>query len=150
MPHRRYRRVGAYACAALVSVGACSAVRPATAPLSENARVIEVRFASPRTLQARTRAGAPLTLHRVLELRGRVLEAAADTLVLATTAVRSFELWEALSPPVVVTLRTSDRELRVGERYISADRTTQAVLLLPPLIGFVLLYVMCEVRRCLT
>jgi hypothetical protein len=142
MPHSRYRSIGAYLCAALAC--ACSAVRPATAPLSENRRLIEVSFATPRTLQARTRAGVPVTLHRVAQLRGRVLDASGDTLVLAAGSARAFELWEPLSPPLVVTLRTSDRELRVGERYISASRTGAAVLLLPPLLAWLALFVWCE------
>ena len=108
---------------------------------------IEVQFATPLRLVARSHTGEEVVRPHVTRVVGRPVEVRNDTLVLAITRWEASARWWYESPPLVATLPTSDAGTYIGTRRISAWRTA-AVILGPPVAAFLLFAIVCSIDPC--
>jgi hypothetical protein len=81
--------------ATLILASGCMALRPADPAANLTGQQIEVDFAGPRELEARTRSGTRIVLPDIRAVRGRPLEIRTDTLVLEISWWLRSASWQA-------------------------------------------------------
>jgi len=129
----------------------CTTLTPISPRVGLSLPEVEVRFASPIRLVARTHAGAEVVRRDVTRVVGRPLEVRNDTLVLEVTRWQGIGLLSQNreSPPLVAALPVSDSSTDIGTRRYSRGRTA-ALILGPPVIAWALLFILCSMDPCFT
>ena len=140
----RVRHLAALLTVSIAATG-CHAAYPLTAPLGTDSRELVVRFLPPRPMEGRTAAGVLRREANVESIRGRAITVRSDTLVLEVEWLQKSDVdWKLVSPTVVMAVPIGDPAVRIRERRISPGRTLAAVVLLPPVIAWIALYIYCS------
>ncbi len=115
---------------AAVSLSAgCRSVVPVNVPVEPGSGIVEIRLASPRTIEARRPDGSPVTLQELTMARGRMTEVRGDSIVFQIESWRSARAPAEHSeqPSVAATFGASDSAIRAYERRVSASKTLLAL-----------------------
>ncbi len=133
------RRAVSLCVAALTATAGCTTFHPMTERESLAGRRVDVRFARPRSVEARAVNGSRVLLDDVQRVLGQVVEVRADTAFVAVAQWGGSGRWrtERISP--VIALRLSDEKMTIGHRRFSAERSAFAIVVTPVAAVLVLL-----------